>query len=678
MNRVAASRGRLFPWTPVFLATGIGVYFLLPVEPGFNAYVTLGLITVLALLLAWRFWRTLGPVFVALALVTGGVLLAGAKAGTLSAPVLSFRYHGPVEGRIVIIDRSQSDAVRLTLDQVRLDNVAPHETPARVRVSLHGQQGYFTPEPGLRVAMTAHLSAPQGPVEPGGFDFQRMAWFRQIGAVGYTRVPALALAPAHQGRAGLVVHRLRMRISNWVQSHMEGEPGAFAAAIMTGDRSGMSQQTLTALRGSNLAHLLAISGLHMGLLTGFVFAAIRALLALIPSVALRFPVKKVAAVVALAAGAFYLALSGGNVATERAFIMVATMFVALLFDRRALTLRSVALAALIVLVLHPQAFPEPGFQMSFSATTALVAVFGVMRDWTGWQAPRWTRPILAVVVSSAVAGAATAPFAAAHFNQVSYYGLVANLLSVPLMGALVMPLAVLAAVLAPLGLAGLALWAMGPAISWILGVAAHVSSMDGALGHVATPPVTVLPMIALGGLVVILWRGWGRALGLAPVALALVLWSQVTRPDLLVSSSGGLIGVMTDAGRAVNKPRGEGFAVRSWLENDGDPVPQADAFARGAFRGDKGDLRFDLGPTTVAHLTGRGASERVQAACATGAWVILSAEVEDLPEGCNIWDRKALSQTGPLAVYAEPHGWRVVETRTQSGDRLWNRGAEAQ
>ncbi|KKK80916.1 hypothetical protein LCGC14_2818710, partial [marine sediment metagenome] len=216
-------------------------------------------------------------------------------------------------------------------------------------------------------------------------------------------------------------------------------------AILTGDRSGMGRDTLQALRDSNLAHLLAISGLHMGLLTGVVFSALRFALALIPALALGHPVKKYAAVGALLAGAGYLALSGGNVATQRAYIMVAVVLGAVLLDRRALTLRGVALAATIVLVLRPEALTGPGFQMSFAATTALIAVFRLMRDSGGPRAPRLLQPVLALVVSSGVAGAATAPIAAAHFNQIAKFGLVANLLSVPLMGTLVMPAAVLAA-----------------------------------------------------------------------------------------------------------------------------------------------------------------------------------------------------------------------------------------
>ncbi|MCE8459442.1 ComEC/Rec2 family competence protein, partial [Rhodovulum sulfidophilum] len=221
----------------------------------------------------------------------------------------------------------------------------------------------------------------------------------------------------------------------------------------------MSRDTIQALRDSNLAHLLAISGLHMGLLTGVIFAALRFALALWPRLALRLPVKKIAAAGALAVGAVYLALSGGNVATERAFIMVAAVLGAVMADRRALTLRAVALAALIVLVLTPESLTQAGFQMSFAATTALIAVFAALRDRPegGWRPPRWAQGVLAVVISSAVAGAATAPFGAAHFNQVSQFGLLANLASVPLMGLLVMPAAVAAACLAPFGLAGLGL-----------------------------------------------------------------------------------------------------------------------------------------------------------------------------------------------------------------------------
>ncbi|WP_371169904.1 ComEC/Rec2 family competence protein [Aliiroseovarius sp. 2305UL8-7] len=677
LMRVEEERGRLLNWAPLFLGTGIGIYFSLRFEPSIAFYAGLALVIVLCALTVWRLPWGIGPIALAIGLVAFGLGLAGARAHWVAAPVLEFRYYGPVEGRVTKIDRSQSDAVRLTLDRVRLDDVRARGHPTMVRVSLHGDQNYLTPEIGQHVAMTAHLSGPNGPVEPGGFDFQRMAWFRGIGAVGYTRTPALLLSPPH-GSWGLVISRMRQNISAWVQGVLPGETGAFAAAITTGDRSAISKSTLKALRASNLAHLLAISGLHMGLLTGFVFQAMRLVLSLWPALVLRFPIKKIAAVTAIFAGAFYLALSGGNIATERAFIMVATMFVAILFDRRALTLRAVAMAAIIVLLLHPEALVEPGFQMSFAATTALVAVFGWLRDRArnegARRAPGWARPVIAVVLSSLIAGLATAPFGAAHFNQVSHYGLLANVVSVPVMGALIMPLAVLAALLSPIGLGWVPITLMGPPIDWIIGVAHYVSSLEGATSQVSSPMPLVLPLVAIGGILITLLRPRERLIGVVPLAIAALLWTQTARPPILVSATGGLVGVMTDQGRDVSKPKGEGFAALSWLENDGDGVDQKTAFAREGLKGGSGMTHVSLRGATLVHLTGRGAKDKVTAACEDGDLVVLSSKLGvSPPESCQVLDRTQLSKTGAVALWPAPTGFWVETARARSGDRLWTR-----
>ena len=331
----------------------------------------------------------------------------------------------------------------------------------------------MTPRPGLRVMTTAHLLPPSGPAEPGGFDFRRHAWFQGIGAVGYTRVPLLTIAEAGGWQP---MFRARMALAGRVRDRLPGEPGAFAAAIMAGDRSAMAQDTLETLRTTNLAHLLAISGLHMGLLVGFVFAAFRLGLAAVPRIGLRLPAKKLSAALALVVAAGYLGLSGGNVATERAFVMAAVVLVAVMLDRRAISLRSVALAATILLVWQPEALLGPGFQMSFAATTALVAVYRLIRDAGLPLGPRWLRPVSAVAITSVVAGLATAPLAAAHFNLWSSYGLLANLPSMPLMGLVVMPAAVVSAMLMPLGLDGIPLWVMGRGLAAILWIAESVAA----------------------------------------------------------------------------------------------------------------------------------------------------------------------------------------------------------
>ncbi len=663
-----AQRGRLFLWVPVMLAAGIGIYFQLRWEPGPAHFAgAAGAAAVLALI-AWRWPGAWAPLPGAAALVLAGICLAGARAHMVAAPVLDFRYYGPVEGRVVALDRSVSDAPRVTLDRVVLSRVETAELPGRVRVALHGAAAEDPPGPGLRVMVTAHLSPPAGPVEPGGFDFQRNAWFAGLGAVGYARTPMLAIAPAAGGPAQAVL-ALRMRLAAALRAEMPGQAGAIAAAILVGDRSGVSRAVLEDLRASNLAHLLAISGLHMGLLTGLVFGAVRAGVALVPRLALRVSGKKLAAAAALPAGLAYLVLSGASVATERAFVMAAVVLGAVLLDRRALTLRAVAVAAVIVLCLRPESLVGPGFQMSFAATTALVMVFGAIRDATqarrraGRPArlPRWARWPVGVLISSAVAGAATAPVGAFHFNQMSHYGLIANLASVPVMGALVMPAAVAGLLLWPLGLAGPAFAAMAAGIDWILGVAHHVAGFEGAVRQVVTPPGAVLPLLAGGALVLTLWRGSARMTGGAAILAAAALWIGAERPLVLVSDDGRLVGVMGTQGRALNRERGAGFVALSWLENDGDPALQAVAAAR---------TRPEL--PGIGFVTGRAEAGAVDAACRAHALVI-APEADAGAASCQVIDRETLRRLGAVAIRPGPDGPRITGARQVTGARLWTR-----
>ena len=662
-----AARGSLFPWVPVCIALGIGGYFALPEEPGRMAYGAVVVVGLAALCL-WRFGGEGGhaPAVALFCLMLGGAD-AGLRAHMVAAPVLAYRYYGPIEGRIVGIDRSVKDQTRITLDQVVLARMAPARTPAQVRVTLHGLQ-VMEPEAGMVVILTGHLSPPAGPAEPGGFDFQRMAWFARIGGVGYAQSPML-LWEAPQGGQG--VTRMRLGIAAAVRARMPGQAGAFAAAILTGDRSGVDRQTVLNLRGANTSHLLAISGLHMGLLTGFVFAALRYGLALVPYLALRLPVKKIAAVVALFAAAFYLVLSGGNVATQRAFIMVAVMLGAVVFDRRALSLRSVALAATAVLLLQPESLTQPGFQMSFAATTALVASYGAFRGIGGHWLPRWLSPAASLVFSSFIAGAATAPISAATFNRVAEYGLLANFLSIPVMGMVVMPAAVVAGLLTPLGAQAPALWVMGLGTRWILFVADRVAHLPGALIAVPTPPSGVIAVMALGALWIVLWRSGARWLGAVGVAGALAVWMLAERPVLLIADDGTVVGVMTPAGRALSKPNATGFVAASWLENDGDGAPPQSIEARAGFDGQGGGQRFFVGGTGGIVLSGRGAASRVAAACAAVPLVILGEKAE-APKGCLVFDLGLLRRTGAIAAVQTGTGLRFITAAERQGHRLWS------
>ena len=516
-----------------------------------------------------------------------GFAAATLRSRIVAAPVLPHEMTANVEGRVIGLDRSASDRPRVLLDRVVVFGLEPDRTPARIRVSLDPATPAELLQPGLRLLGQVRIAPPAAPSEPGGFDYRRVAWFERIGAVGYARTPMVEAAEPDRSDLRQLAFRLRMAASAYIRARIPGQNGAFASAILTGDRSGMDRATDAALKASNLYHIVSISGLHMTLLAAAVFAIIRYGLALVPALALMWPLKKIAAGAALLAGAVYLVISGSEVPAQRSYVMTATVLVAVLLDRPALTMRSIALAALIVLVLAPESLIQAGFQMSFAATVAMVAVYEALRSRPWWQvtqtAPSWrfAKPVLGVAVTSLIAGAATAPFSAFHFNALAQYGLIANLLAVPAMGAAVMPAAVIAILAVPFRLDWLPFQVVGLGMGYIIGVAEFVAGLGGAVVGVPSGPPAALGLIVFGGIVVVLWIGRGRWAGLAPMALGLALWAGHERPDILIADNGRLFGIRTEAGRALSSEGGNGYAAASWLEDDGDRASQAEAHARG-------------------------------------------------------------------------------------------------
>jgi len=476
-------------------------------------------------------------------------------------------------------------------------------------------------------------------------------------------------APAAEGSQ--VINRLRGHLSAAIQAQVPGDSGAFASGVMTGDRANISAAVVTDLRVSSLAHLLAISGMNMAFITAFVFGIVRYGLALVPPVALRVNSKKIAAVVALAVALFYLLLSGANVATTRAFLMVSVMLCAVLLDRRALTFRSVALAAVILLLVEPEGLTEPGFQLSFAATVALIAGFGPVQRWLNGRVPGWMEPPVMLVATSVLAGVATAPFAAATFNLFADYGLIAKLMTVPVM-SLLMGAGVVAALLAPLGLAYPALWVMDLCARWILWVAHWIAGLDGAVTPIVAPGPWVVPLIACGALWMVMWPGRARWVGGGPVALALVLWIMVERPAVLISADGVLVGLLGDQGRALSSPRGAGFAAESWLADDGDLALPGEAALRPGFSGPKAARAFMVGAFHGEVLSGKSALAGVEAACARVDIVVVPVALGPAPPqrpGCFVIDRVLLDQTGALELRVEAEGVRLVPVRAVP--RIW-------
>jgi competence protein ComEC len=550
----AAERERWVLWLPPLVGIGIAFYFALPVEP--PLWLT-ALLPPAALLLVFlgrrRTWSLL--VAISLAALGLGFAVSAWRTAAVSAPFLEKRL-GPValQGRVAEVELREV-GVRLIIDRPMIAALPAEATPERVRVVVRAKGEPV--RPGGWVRLRAVLLPPPPPAAPGAFDFARQAFFRGIGAVGFAVSRAENIAPpAGEGSGGLSawLSRLRQDIANRVSAGLEAPAGAVATALMTGQRGAIPEHVLGALRDSGLAHLLAISGLHVGLVAGLAFFAVRALLALFERIALRYPVKKWAAMAALIAAFAYLLLTGATIPTQRAFLMATLVLVAVMLDRAALSMRLVAWAATAVLCTAPESLLGPSFQMSFAAVVALIAAYEVCREpLAAWRGER-SRPrrlliyFLGIGLTTLVAGLATTPFAVFHFNRVVSYGLLANLVAIPLMGLWIMPWAMLAFLLMPFGLEALALMPMGWGIDSVIGVAQWVADLPGAVTLVPAMPVWGLAAVALGGLWLCLWRGRWRLLGAPAIALGLATLAMVRSPDILVDGEGRLFAARAESG----------------------------------------------------------------------------------------------------------------------------------
>ena len=678
----AAERHRLFLWAPVFFGAGSGLYLTLPVEPiGWAAPAAAGLFAPAALLLRRYTAPALG--LAALALLAAGVAAADWRTERVRAPVLANPI-GPtaVSGRVVWVGAGDGPQ-RYLLDHVRIEGLAPAETPAQVRLSVRSTGPETRAPPGSWLSARASLRPPPPPSQPGAWDFARQAWFQRIGAVGFAYgAPTPMAAPSGQDRGWLsLLSQVRHWVSARILDRSTPSAGPFAAALLTGDRSAIESSALGAMRDSGLAHLLAISGLHVGLVAGFIFFAIRALLALLEPVALRAPIKKWAAAAALFGAAAYLLLSGMSVPTQRAFVMVGVVLLAIMLDRASLSMRLIAWAALLVLAVAPESLLGPSFQMSFAAATALIATYEAARGVFARLAARGglaLRPLVygaGVALTSLVAGAATGPFAVYHFNRFADYGLLANLGAVPITGFWVMPWGLVALLLMPFGLEGLALAPMGWGIDAVVWIARQVAAQPGAVTLVPSMPAAALILIAVGGLWLCLWRSRWRFLGVAIVGAGLLLAGLERRPDILVDGEARVMAVRGEDGQLWLSTRQRGrFVSDMWLRRDGQaetliwPKDGAGASAAGLRCDALGCIQRRDGHLIALVRDPRAYHED----CNRADLVISAVPAWDLCQGPEtVVDRFDLWRSGTHALWLEPEGARVESVAQARGTRPW-------
>jgi competence protein ComEC len=573
-TQIYLQTGRLFYWSPVFLSLGIILYFSLPFEPSFWPALLAVPISLFSLfgLRKNRLWFILTLCLIVLP--SCGFFLSKLHVMCIHTPMIN-KEIGPVTitGTLKALEIMKPDYdARIILEDLSIEDLAQNDTPKAVRLRLRRDYGLNV---GQRISALAELTPVSGPAMPGGFDFRRHLYFQGIGAVGFIYSHVEILEESRPKGFSQYIESLRSTIGARVHAALPKNLADMVTALTNGQRAGISEADQNAMRYSGLAHLLAISGLHVGLVCGVVFFMIRLTLSFIPGLALKWPIKKIAAILALLAGIIYMFLAGATVPTQRAALMCGVVFTAIIFDRSPFSLRLVVFAALVVLCIAPFSLLTASFQLSFAAVASLIAVYDALRQYYRTLAAQsgWFKKIMlyigGVSFTSIIAGFATALFSLYHFQQFANYGILANMLAIPVMAFWVMPLIVLSLIAMPFGLEALPLHFCGYGVGWILETAHFVSGLDGAVFRMRlfNLPAFCLGSAALVGLIFL--KGHFRVICcIMALLIAPSIFIQ-KQPDILISSSHDLIALHQDDRLLVNTKRKDKFTRENWESASG-------------------------------------------------------------------------------------------------------------
>jgi competence protein ComEC len=674
-ERLDEERGRWFLWLPVLYGAGIAVYLGAAVEPPLT--LCLALFIVAAVLRHFLRLTALRLIMsTTLLMLTFGLLSGKLRAIFVDAPVLTRGIgNAGLTGWIERIELHQK-AFRLTLRVEAIEAAYKGESPRRVRLRYHSKTPL--PEVGSRIKLRASLRPPPEPVMPGGYDFARHYWFEGLGATGFAfgKIELLEGAPPWDLRLASVVANLRRAIATRIAASLTGDSMALAQALIMGERGAVSEETQKALTNAGLVHVVSISGFHMALTAGSAFWVVRAILAALPGLALVFPIKRWAAIAALLVATAYLTISGGDVAAVRSYLMIAIMFGAIIVNRPAFSLRNLAVSALLILAVTPESLVNAGFQMSFAATAALVAIYEDGLPSIGPPAA-WPRIIalpvsvlIGAMITSLAAGLAVDPIAAYHFHRIATYSVLGNILAMPAISLIVMPMALLTLVAMPLGLEAAPLSLMGWGIEAMIAVARFVSSLPGAVVPVPDFSISALLLMVFGGLWLLLWRRRWRLWGLVPIAAGLALAPFASRPVIWIDREGQVIALRLKDGRlSAPKTRKGEFSLKVWLEADADMrIPREIAKGNG-FQCDEQSCLALIGGRIVSHVTHPGA---LADDCRRAAVLITPLPA---PENCSgpdvLIDAPTLWEKGAHTISLGPNGFRVENVAETRGKRPW-------
>ena len=561
---------RLIAWVSIFCLSA-AVLMQNSWIAGYIALTTPVLVVLWALKFVNR--RILWLVLLAVALSAASVFF---KFQSIGSPINLQEQFVSLEGIVTKLEVRPKKPTRLELEITSHTGRDALEGVKRVRLSVRTDI-----DKQLRVGSKARLSAVVGslggPVVPGGYDFGRYAFYSGLDAQGFATTAVKNIDPSGDVPgpwSKTWLRALRDRLAEKIVDHVDGQAGAVAVALTLGIRHYISDQTTEDLRRAGLSHLLAISGLHMGLVTAFAFFAFQLLFAAIPAVALRFMPKKAAVFPAWSIAFMYLLLSGGSTASLRAFLMVSVAMLAVVTDRQVVSLRSVALAALLIVALAPEAVLSAGFQMSFAATTGLVAFYEYWRhrnqegdrSFRAGPAKKLLQYIGFIALTSLIAQFAVAPFALYHFQAISLLGIIANVLVLPVISLLVMPLLLVSLVFSGLGMFEVTGWLLELSLSAVLSVAEGVAALPYSTARVMPLGDGAFALLVCAFAVLVIYRSKAGVLIATAAVFVSILIPAPDRASVLISTSGKIVAISDGQKMFVSGGRKNSFRHRAWRQ----------------------------------------------------------------------------------------------------------------
>ena len=624
-----------------------------------------------------------------------GELSAAWRTARVAAPVIDKIKITTLEGFIEEMDYRRTGA-RFLLRVQSADGLAPDQTPVRVRLSVRRAPPF---EAGTYVSLKARLLPPARASLPGGYDFARDAWFAQLGAVGNVLgrmdVAAAPVSPGFAATAMMAIDRGRNALARRIDAIVGGDAGAIAAAMVTGKRDLLSDDAKEIIREAGIFHIITISGVQMTLVAAIFFAGLRRLLALSETLALAYPVKKWAALFAIAGAVFYDLATGSRVGTERALFMTVIMLASVLLDRQALTMRNLAIAAALVILIQPEAILGASFQLSFAAVAALVAVYearmgaalaarsGLIglaarpvederKRWAldALKLPLWRGP-LGLLFATFCATSATASFMAYNFHELSPYVLIGNPLTLTVIEIFAVPGALLGTLLYPLGLDAFVWRYVGLGIDAVLWAARQIGGWPGSTIHLPEFAPWAIVFLSLAVLSSVLWRtALLRATALPLLALGLTGAAAGPSFDMAVAPTGEAVAYRGADGKLAVMGRGRNaFSAEQWLRADADGRAPAEALSKAGC--DKlGCVGYLGGRKAIALVLDRAAF----AEDCTRADIIVTPLFA--PAGCAaaiVIDRDKLIETGALTLSFVKDRAEMRRDRAEDEDRPWSR-----